>query len=170
MTNKEKLKVVLEQRKALAQEYSEICDSLRRVAKDSPERDALKSRSRTVQELLGTLNAERSSLNRAEQDFEAKHATAKRELDECRREKNLLKARVYALEEQCRRLESRVAAGMERRREALICLNMLVSTETNGDDLSDAEYYARLDATVRKARTVLSLEKEAIRESMQVAP
>lgn len=70
-----------------------------------------------------------------------------------------LATRVATLEEEAEVLKSRIAAGMERRRHALLALNGLLACEDEAMD--DAEWDRRMNDVVRQARTVLSLEKSA---------
>lgn len=72
-----------------------------------------------------------------------------------------LATRVAVLEEESEVLKSRIAAGMERRRAALLALNGLLACEDEAMD--DAEWERRMNDVVRQARTVLSLERSKVR-------
>lgn len=72
-----------------------------------------------------------------------------------------LATRVAVLEEESEVLKSRIAAGMERRRAALLALNGLLACEDEAMD--DAEWERRMNDVVRQARTVLSLERSQVR-------
>lgn len=72
-----------------------------------------------------------------------------------------LASRVAVLEEESEVLKSRIAAGMERRRAALLALNGLLACEDEAMD--DAEWERRMNDVVRQARTVLSLERSQVR-------
>lgn len=60
-------------------------------------------------------------------------------------------------------MEARLAAGAERRKDAIICLNALLTCED--DDLSDSAYDARMDRVVQYARRIVSAERKAILEA-----
>lgn len=70
-------------------------------------------------------------------------------------------SRVEDVETIRERCESRVAAGQERRREMVLTLNALIRCEDD-ETLPEDEYERRMDAVVRKARTLVSLEKLAL--------
>lgn len=72
-----------------------------------------------------------------------------------------LATRAATLEEEAEVLKSRIAAGMERRRAALLALNGLLACEDEAMD--DAEWERRMNDVVRQARTVLSLERSQVR-------
>lgn len=69
--------------------------------------------------------------------------------------------RIASLKARHEHYEGRIAAGAERRREMVVTLHALVTCENDGR-LSDEAYDARMDAVVRKARTLVSLERAAI--------
>jgi hypothetical protein len=57
-------------------------------------------------------------------------------------------------------MESRLAAGAERRKDAIICLNALLTCED--DDLTDKAWEKRMDTVVKHARRIVSAERAAI--------
>lgn len=56
--------------------------------------------------------------------------------------------------------EARIAAGAERRKDAIICLNALLTCED--DNLTDEAWEKRMDTVVKHARRIVSAERAAI--------
>jgi hypothetical protein len=74
------------------------------------------------------------------------------------RDKERTEAEIDGLRREISLLRERVSVGALRREEMVKVLVVLVGAEDN-EALSDEEYDARIDACVRRARTLLSLEK-----------
>lgn len=162
MTNKLRLAEIREEQKRLAHEVMAIHASFKGVRKNSPDQVALKLKLEEVLREGAALKAERSTLlhGTPKSDPNLVAVQARRELDVCRQQNNQLRSTIAGLEEKVARLESRLSAGAERRRAALLCLNGLLACED--EDMDEVEWERRMDRVVRDARTILSLEKAAV--------
>lgn len=83
------------------------------------------------------------------------------------KEADALRARINTLKDELKSealkqqvLESRVAAGSERRKDAMITLVALLRCED--DPMTDSEWQARMDTVVKHARRIVSAERAAI--------
>lgn len=124
------------------------------------EKRVFRVRMNEIHERFRQIHIERCALNGGYTGPQTPESMAGRQLGLANLEKQRLQQQIRDLTEQVARLESRLSAGAERRRGALLCLNGLLACED--EDMDEAEWERRMDRVVRDARTILSLEKAAV--------
>lgn len=163
---------LLQERETLKADLTYLHNELRMLPSTTDEeiafREAFIARQSAVNQRLGELKRLLKGVHVAKAAAAAasKDAELQKRIDDLtarlrtQQERNgALATRVASLEEEAEMLKSRIAAGMERRRHALLALNGLLACEDEAMD--DAEWHRRMNDVVRLARTVLSLEKSA---------
>lgn len=124
------------------------------------EKRVFRVRMNEIHDRFRQIHVERCALNGGYTGPQTPESMVDRRLGIANLEKQRLQQQIRDLTEQVARLESRLSAGAERRRGALLCLNGLLACED--EDMPEEEWERRMDRVVRDARTILSLEKTAV--------
>lgn len=122
---------------------------------------------RQVKDLSASLQRQRAEHARQVADLQKRPAGLAQHVKDAEASCRRMRGEIGALERRLQEADrivadyaARLNAAAQRREEAYRVLTVLVAAEDNAS-LSDAEYDARIDACVRRARTLLSLEAKS---------
>lgn len=134
---------------------------------DSPRERTLRKQLHDVQTRLAVQRNHYEDTLEKMREAHAKRERHGPELDAARKTIHQLNAEVSDMKAAASRdmterqmLESRLAAGAERRKDAILCLNALLTCED--DKLSDEAYDKRMDTVIKHARRIVTAERAAI--------